>query len=141
MARQLFFDLGDDFKDSQQDTTYTKRKSIIQYDIDLDSPPPPLIFELCDKSKYLAFVSRINACELPKEIKQFLLIAATRHIVFDFEKIADYYARASKEVQELFEEQALVIIDYDNAYEQGYVELSQEMAGISDEDYINSNEE
>ena len=56
--------------------------------------------------------------------------AAERHTVFNFNKIADYYARAGAEVQALFEESALVIIDYEKAIENGFVHLTKKMAEI-----------
>ena len=50
-----------------------------------------------------------------------LYIAATRHIVFNYSKIADYYTSASKEMQHLIERSALVIIDFEKAIQYGYV--------------------
>jgi hypothetical protein len=58
-----------------------------------------------------------------------------RHIVFDYQKIADYYAHASKEIQELMEKSALVIIDFNKAIQNGYVKLSHEIAKQYGEDY------
>ncbi|EEP88958.1 transcriptional regulator, partial [Yersinia kristensenii ATCC 33638] len=37
--------------------------------------------------------------------------AAERHTIFNFSKIADYYAHAPADIQALFEQSALVIID------------------------------
>lgn len=56
--------------------------------------------------------------------------AAERHTVFNFNKIADYYTSAGAEVQALFEESALVIIDYEKAIENGFVRLTKKMAEI-----------
>jgi hypothetical protein len=72
----------------------------------------PNIIELVDKSKANRLFIEIDNSNLPDEEKQFLKIAATRHYVFNYEKIADYYAHSSKDVQELMERQALVIIDF-----------------------------
>lgn len=66
--------------------------------------------------------------------KAFLMEAANRHVVFDYRKIAEYYARASAEMQRLMERSALVIIDINNAIADGYAELSkriEEMRGGS----------
>lgn len=64
--------------------------------------------------------------------------AATRHIVFNYERIADYYASASKEVQELMEQSALVIIDFDKAIEQGFVQLNDKMRMLYEQEKNNS---
>jgi hypothetical protein len=87
----------------------------------------PDVFELCDKSKYQRLLSKIEDSKLGEKEKEFLKICASRHLVFNYEIIADYYASASKEMQELMEDSALVIIDFDDAIEKGYVELSKEV--------------
>ena len=62
------------------------------------------------------------------------MLAAYRHIVFDFDKIADYYAKASKKVQELMEHSALVIIDYNDAIANGYAILSEALEDMMEQD-------
>ncbi len=47
--------------------------------------------------------------------------------VFDYEQIAEYYAHAPAEVQELMERSALVIVDFGRAIEDGFVRLNQEL--------------
>ena len=56
------------------------------------------------------------------------MAGAHRHLCFNYKNIAEYYAHASKEMQGLMEEQALVIIDFKRAIEQGYIELSEDVA-------------
>ena len=70
------------------------------------------------------------AKENPEEEKEFLRLAATRHIVFNYARIADYYAHSNKEVQKLMEESALVIIDINDAIANGYVKLSKNIEKI-----------
>ena len=41
--------------------------------------------------------------------------------------IADYYCNAKKEIQELFENSALVIIDFKKAIERGFVRMTDEL--------------
>lgn len=65
--------------------------------------------------------SRIKRAGLPAEIEKFVLSAVERHTV----KIADYYASVGVEVQALFEESALVIIDYDKAIANDFVHLTK----------------
>lgn len=74
--------------------------------------------------------ARITSSNLPEDVKRFLRFAATRHIVFNYARIADYYANASPEVQRLFEDSALVIIDLDDAIANGYAEFSKNVAKI-----------
>lgn len=95
----------------------------------------PHELELVDKQKFQRLVSRIKAAPIEEEVKTFLILAASRHLVFNYQKIADYYAHSSKEVQELFEESALVIIDFNKAYECGYVKLSHDLANQYFEHY------
>lgn len=78
-----------------------------------------------DLNKYIELIEEINKSNLEKEEKNFLKFSATRHIGFRYDKIADYYSNnASKEMQELMEKSALVIIDIDKAIENGYCKLS-----------------
>ena len=60
-------------------------------------------------------------------MKDFLKVAAYRHVKFNYERIADYYANAPKDVQELIEDSALVIIDFNKAIEDGFVKISQDL--------------
>jgi len=64
----------------------------------------------------------------------FLIYGAYRHTVFDYSKIADFYAHSSKEIQELMEDSALVIIDSDKAIENGYISLTENIKKIFNEE-------
>jgi hypothetical protein len=87
----------------------------------------PHILELYDKQKLQRLNREINNSNLPEEEKEFLKFAATRHVVFNYEKIADYYANSSKEMQNLMEMSALVIIDFEKAVQLGYVKLCDDI--------------
>lgn len=95
----------------------------------------PEIDALYDDQKYLQFVQEIEASDLPQALKNFLKLASARHIVFYFDKIADYYSHCSAEQQDLFEKNALVIIDFDKAIRNAYVELQQAVYEQYDEDH------
>ena len=97
----------------------------------------PHIMELCDKTKTLRLIREINNSGLSIEEKTFLLDAARRHNVFNYSKIADYYAHSSKEMQKLMEHSALVIIDFEKAIKLGYVKLSEDMTN----QYLNETNE
>ncbi len=87
----------------------------------------PHILELCDKSKTHRIINEIEQSSLSNDEKFFLIDASRRHNIFNYEKIADYYAHSSKEMQTLMERSGLVIIDFDKAIEYGYVKLCDEI--------------
>jgi hypothetical protein len=95
----------------------------------------PHILELYDNSKTKRLIQNIKNADIPDEDKTFLLHAAQRHTVFNYSKIADYYAHSSKEVQQLMEHSALVIIDFEKAIEYGYVKLNDEIANQFKNEY------
>ena len=87
----------------------------------------PSLSQLYDAEKTDDLIAEIEASGLSKEEKGFLLRAAGRHTVFNYGLIAEYYAHASPEMQELMEKSALVIIDVDNAIANGYATLMGEV--------------
>lgn len=93
----------------------------------------PNIKELCDTSEYFKRLREIEKAELPNDIKEFLILTASRFLKFDFAKIAEFYAHQSKPIKEIFENLLLVFIDYDKALEQGYVKLTSEIEQIAKE--------
>jgi hypothetical protein len=90
--------------------------------------------ELFDTSKYNLLVNKINESNIGDSDKEFLKLAATRHIEFNYRKIADFYAHSDKDTQELMEDSALIIIDYNKAIELGFVELYENMNKIAEID-------
>ncbi|CNF12705.1 ParB family protein [Yersinia enterocolitica] len=104
------------------DDRYTSKVETPIYE---PSETQPLVSELYDEEKTQALKQNIKAAQLPDDIEKFLMSAAERHTVFNFSRIADYYAHAPAEVQTLFEQSALVIIDYHQAIEQGLVHMTK----------------
>jgi len=94
----------------------------------------PDINTLCDELKTDELIKKIISSNISNEDKRFLTLAAKRHLVFNYELIADYYANSDKETQELMEDSALVIIDYNKALELGYIKLSAAIADQCAED-------
>lgn len=129
MASDMLFDYEDERFDKSR---YTRVLPKIQYQPkSLESPSP---FALYNLSKYMDLVSEVrDDKDLSEDEKKFLMYAATRHIVFDYELIAEYYCHASKKVQELMEKSGLVIIDMDDAMENGFVKLTKNLKEIYDE--------
>lgn len=128
MAKQLFYAPVKKLMDG--DNKYSRTIKIPQYE---PSNVRPKLWELYDKSKYTELSRKIAMSDVPEDVKDFLMFAATRHIVFNYAKIADYYAHAEPEIQRLMEQSALVIIDIDDAIANGYVKLSQRMRELIDE--------
>ncbi len=95
----------------------------------------PHIQELCDETKTKSLEQEIKASMIPDEEKEFLIKAAKRHLVFNYEKIADYYAHSSAEMQELMEKSGLVIIDFNKAIEYGFVRLCKQIRKQYCQDY------
>lgn len=87
----------------------------------------PHLMELIDAEKMKRIVAEITAANVTEDEKKFLIQAAQRHVVFNYSKIADYYAHATPEMQKLMERSALVIIDFKKAIQYGYVKLSQDV--------------
>lgn len=93
----------------------------------------PDLSELVDKTKTNELLNNIKASNIPEEIKKFLRLGAYRHLKFNYSKIAEFYAQADKETQELMEQSALVIIDFDDALKNGYVQLSNKLFDLINE--------
>lgn len=112
---------------------YAPNESEKKYSTKIESPiyepknTKPHIMELCDKTKTHRLLKEIEASSLPYDEKMFLMDSARRHNVFNYEKIADYYANSSKEMQNLMEKSGLVIIDFEKAIQFGYVKLCDEI--------------
>lgn len=88
----------------------------------------PAVSDLIDESKTIELQDEIEAhAELPADVRDFLLAAAERHTVFNFRRIAEFYAHADAPTQRLMEKSALVIIDFNQAIERGFVRLSEDM--------------
>ena len=88
----------------------------------------PKVSELYNEDKGFELLEKIRKSNVSKAEKEFLTIASFRHVVFDYSKIAEYYAQSNKEMQELMEDSALVIIDFEKAIENGYVKLTKDIA-------------
>jgi hypothetical protein len=94
----------------------------------------PAIETLFDETRTEALRNRILDANVPKEIEDFLFAAAGRHTVFDYGRIAAFYAHAEPEVQRLFEDSALVIVDFENAIRDGYVRFMGAIEELEAED-------
>lgn len=123
---------GQEFAPNEEQQKYSSK---IEAPIYEPKNKQPHLLELVDKTKYQRLYREIQSSNLESSEKQFLLDAAARHMVFNYEKIADYYAHASLEMQHLMERSALVIIDFEKAVQYGYVKLTEDIRNQYLEDY------
>lgn len=125
------FEGEDESGSGEDEDPYTSKIKAPTYEIKGEKPERE---ELLDETKSSELITNILAADISQEDKNFLLFAANRHLVFNYEKIADFYAHSDKRVQELMEDSALVIIDFDKAIEHGYVKLTKELMDQFDEE-------
>lgn len=122
---------GEDFE-NKLETKYVNKITLPTY---LPKNTPPHILSLVDRAKTNRIINEINQSNVTEDEKAFLIESAKRHSIFNYQLIADYYSHASKEMQSLMEKQALVIIDFEKAYQYGYIKLAQEVANQYFENY------
>lgn len=115
---------GNEFKEDENEKKYSSK---IQAPIYEPKNTKPHILELINKEKTHRLITEIDKSNLSYEEKNFLIDAAKRHSVFNYEKIADYYAHSSIEMQHLMERSGLIIIDFEKAIQYGFVKLCDEI--------------
>jgi ParB-like chromosome segregation protein Spo0J len=128
----LLDELTGDGTTGSADDNYSRKIETPVYEITGDKPS---VAELFDRTKADQLLAKIEAAKLPSEIGDFLRYAAERHVVFNFRNIAEFYAHSDADVQELFEQSALVIIDFNRAIEDGFVKLTEAVADQYAKDY------
>jgi len=131
---QFDFEINIDFDndiDTGDGNQYSHKVEIPQYEPTGERPD---IWELVDTAKADSFLEEINESKVSPEEKDFLIKATRRLYEFNYKKIAEYYAQATPEMQELMEHLALVIIDFDNAIAYGYAQLSAALEEMRAED-------
>lgn len=123
------FNVFDDTEKKQieKDEKYTAKTDVFTYEPTGEKPD---LNSLLDDTKTKELISEIKKSDLPKEEKDFLISAAYRHSIFNFEHIANYYAHSDEKTQEFMEKSALVIVDFDDAIAGGFVNLTQEIKDL-----------
>lgn len=126
-----FADLQDGaVEEGDEDNPYTADVNIPQYKITGEKPK---LSDLYDTSIAESLVEQIDESGVPVEVKDFLRQAAQRHVRFDYQAIAEFYAASDEETQRLMEDSALVIIDFDDAIAKGYAKLSDKIKAMREE--------
>ena len=111
-------------EENKDETQYSRNIEIPTYQI---TGAEPTIAECVDVSAVKKLIKQIDESNVSEEQKEMLRICAYRHAVIHFDNIAEYYAHQDKEMQNLMEENALVIIDFDRAIEKGFVDMTDKL--------------
>lgn len=114
-----------------EDNPYVQHAKIPQYEITGEKPS---VSKLVDKTKVTQLLNEIENSDLDEQEKEFLRIAASRHYVFDYGRIAEFYAHATPDLQRLMEQSVLVIIDVDDAIANGYARFSETIEELMQRD-------
>lgn len=115
---------GEDVSQKTESKKYTSKINTPIYE---PKNKKPHILELVDNEKTKRLIRKIGESNISSDEKDFLIEAAHRHSVFNYQLIADYYSHSNKEMQGLMEESALVIVDFAKSIELGFVELNKKM--------------
>lgn len=132
------FEIPPEEERRESENPYTKKIEAPIYTPSEEKPDMGLVM---DTTKYDELIRQIEKSNVSSLEKEFLKKAATRHIVFNYKYTADMYAHSSKEMQELMEKSALVIIDFNKAIEYGYVNISKEILDNYLEEYEDTDNE
>ena len=90
----------------------------------------PTIEECIDLAPVKRLLEEIEASNVSDAQKEMLRACAYRHAVIHFDQMAEYYAHQKPEMQDLMENNALVIIDYDKALERGFIEMTSRLQNL-----------
>lgn len=134
IIEEISWNNEDDEESEHEEDEYSKKIEAPIYDVKNEKPN---ISSLYNTEKSESLIAKIWESNLDDDEKEFLIKASYRHNIFEYWNIADYYAHSSKEFQELAEQSALVIIDFDKAIEDGYVKLSNNMKKLYTNEHPN----
>jgi hypothetical protein len=84
----------------------------------------PEVSELYDATEAEKLLEEVRKVE-DAELRRFLEYSAIRFVRWRFDKIAEYYAHSDDNVKAIFRRLALVIVDFDEALERGWVKLTE----------------
>lgn len=119
--------LGDD----DEENIYSDKSDPPAYDIVGEKPE---LNDVYDMEYTERLIEKIENSSASPEVKTFLTASAFRHTKFHFERIAEWYAHADEEVQQLMEDSALVIVDLQSAIENGWTRLSSDLEDLYEQE-------
>ncbi|WP_428025065.1 ParB N-terminal domain-containing protein [Arcobacter sp.] len=147
---QEFKDLEEEFKNFENNNNssgsgsnendenrYTDKIASPEYTPKMDEAPP--INDLVNVDRTKELINKINKSNIDQDLKDFLTLASNRFLTFNYENIAEFYCHQNKETQELMEDLALIIIDYEKAIANGLVDFSKKINELR-EGELNNNE-
>lgn len=111
-------------EDSEDKEKYTSKITIPIYEITGEKPN---IQDLYNTEKTLELIKIINDENIENDLKEFLIESARRQTIFNYQNIAEFYAHQPENIKAIMRRLALVIIDYDQAIELGYVKLTKDI--------------
>lgn len=120
-------DDGSDEGDEGSEEAYSSKITAPIYE---PTGEKPLLSDLLDSSRFEGLIEEVEGADIDSKEKEFLRLAATRHIIFNFERIANYYAHSPEGIQRLMENSALVVVDFGRAMELGYIRMSKALKEI-----------
>ena len=132
---QLLTDLNQEPFDLDLTPKYIQDLKVPQYEIVGDEPN---ITQLLDTTKTQKLNEQIDDADITDDLKHFLKAAATRHTVFDYSKIAEFYPHQTPQVQQLMEQSVLIIIDANDAIANGYAKLSNTLSDLQLQDELDA---
>ena len=122
--------LNDPTNNPNDASAYSGKINVPQYEIVGEEPE---VLELFDDTKTARLIKNVESSNAPNDVKEFLKLAAQRHTVFSYRKIAEFFPHQTKEIQQLMIESVLIIIDFEDAMKNGYVKLSERLGEIMTE--------
>ena len=117
--------------DDDKTSKFSQAVKVPQYEIVGEQPKTT---ELLDRTRAEKLQKQIAQADLLDDVREFLIAATTRHIVFNYQKIAEFYPHQPAEIQQLMEQSVLIIIDADDAIANGYATFDSAIANIRDAD-------
>jgi hypothetical protein len=115
----------------QPENPYTFKIQLPEYEVQGWDVNASDLVNTAQRDKLL---KEIKGADIPDDVRIFLELASQRHLIFDYTKIAEFYAQADETVQDLMERSGLVIIDYDKAIQYGYMNLVKEIEELREND-------
>ena len=114
--------------DEATDNNYSRKIEAPTYE---PTGEEPAIVDCVDTEAVERLLAEIDRSEVSEEQKTMLRICAYRHARINFENMAEYYAHQGEEMQSLMESNALVVIDYDKALQNGFVEMTKRLLELA----------
>lgn len=116
------FDFEELKNEGETESKYTQKITVPTYEIKGEKPTYK---EMINTDKADELISLIKSKGFDSELEDFLIKTASRLYEFRYDNIAEFYAHQDKDVQEVMEKLALVIIDFNDAVKNGYIKLNK----------------